>query len=105
MQRVVLEGAAVAFGGGLLLGAALALGGPVLTTLAGVLAVAGTLRVVLMTPPPRAPERPDTITLGLPLREVTAEEQEAAVVGSLTHPDADDAEAGAAVGQPAPVAA
>jgi hypothetical protein len=105
MQRVVLAGAAVALGGGLLLGSAIALAGPILTILAGALGAGGTLGVVLMTPPPRAPERPATITLGLPLREATAEEQEAAVVGTLPQSSADETGPGTAVGRPAPVAA
>jgi hypothetical protein len=105
MQRVVLAGVAVALGGGLLLGAALALGGLVLTILAGVLAVAGVLRVVLMTPPPRAPEQPATITLGIPLREVAVVEPEPADTDTVPYPGPQTAGAGPAVGRPAPVAA
>lgn len=104
MQRVVLAGAAVALGGGLLLGSAIALAGPVLTILAGALGVGGTVGVVLLTPPPRAPEQPATTTLGLPLRDVAAEDQEEAAADTLARPSAGPTEAGA-VGRPAPVAA
>ncbi|WP_277207746.1 hypothetical protein [Isoptericola croceus] len=105
MRRVLLAGSAVAIGDGLLLGSAIALGWTVLALLAITVGGAGTLGVAMMTPPPRPRARPATVTLGLPLREVSTEDLEtaSATEDALVHPGAghDPSTAGQAV----PVAA
>lgn len=113
MRRVLLVGSAVAVGDGLLLGSAIAFGWTVLVLLAITAGAVGTLAVAMLTPPPRTPARPATVTLGLPLRETAAEPEEAtagegavAADDPLAYPAAPEREpAGAVVGRPAPVAA
>ena len=107
MRRVLLTGSAVAIGDGLLLGSAIAFGWTIVALLAITAGAAGTLKVAMMTPPPRAPARPDTVTLGIPLREAPAEEPEEASApdgDTLVHPVAQERDPGAAV-RPAPLAA
>lgn len=95
MRRVLLAGSIVAVGDGVLLGTTIALGWTALTVVAVVLGAAGVAVAMAVTPPARAPARGATVTLGLPLREVAPREAAQEVT----------TEAGAAVGQPTPVAA
>ncbi|WP_402373581.1 hypothetical protein [Isoptericola rhizosphaerae] len=107
MRRVLLAGSVVAVGDGLLLGSAMAFGWTMVALLAITVGAAGTLGVAMMTPPPRAPARPATVTLGLPLREVTTEDAEDTVPdgGPLVHPAAQERGPDSAVVRPAPLAA
>lgn len=74
MRRVMLTGSAVALGDGVLLGTTLAQGWTIVAALCAVAGVVGAVWVATATPAPRAPARPSTVTLGLPVREIAAPE-------------------------------
>lgn len=103
MRRVIVVGTAVALGDGVLLGATLALGWTILAALCAVIGIAGAAWVATTAPPPRAPARPSTVTLGLPVREIGAGENAQATDGD---PDrASDLDDEREIGRAAPLAA
>ncbi len=70
MKRVLVAGAVVALGDGIVLGTALALGATTTAIVAAVVGIVGAFVVAMLTPPRRAAAaRPATVTLGLPVRE------------------------------------
>ena len=77
MRRVLVAGLALATVDGAALGAFAALGWTLAAVVALVAGLAGAFVVALLTPPPRAAARPSTVTLGLPLRDAQAVEEEA----------------------------
>lgn len=77
MKRVLVAGTAVAVGDGSLLGIAMALGWTPVVAAAAVAGLVGAVLVALATPPPRAAVAP-TVTLGLPVREATADSPDVA---------------------------
>jgi len=76
MRRVILTGTAVALGDGVLLGTTLALGWPIVAAVCAVAGLVGAGWVATVTPPPRTRPRPSTVTLGLPVRELTSAPEE-----------------------------
>ena len=76
MRRVLVAGLALATVDGAALGAFAALGWTLAAVVALVAGLAGAFVIALLTPPPRAAARPSTVTLGLPLRDAQAVEEE-----------------------------
>ncbi|GGI04778.1 hypothetical protein GCM10007368_02860 [Isoptericola cucumis] len=73
---MLVAGLALATVDGAALGAFAALGWTLAAVVALVAGLAGAFVVALLTPPPRAAARPSTVTLGLPLRDAQAVEEE-----------------------------
>lgn len=76
MKRVLVGGLAVATIDGAALGFFAAFGWTAAAVVALVVGLVGAVVVALATPPPRAAARPSTVTLGLPLRDAQAAEEE-----------------------------
>lgn len=84
MKRVLVAGSVVALGDGTLLGTALALGWTTTTFVALATGIVGAVVVAMLTPPPRAADEHATVTLGLPVQEPEAREEELAKAQDVT---------------------
>ncbi|WP_166844985.1 hypothetical protein [Isoptericola sp. BMS4] len=89
MRRVLVVGLAVATIDGAMLGVAAALGWTLVALAAVVAGLVGAVAVAMSAPPPRrrTAARPSTVTLGLPLRdEDAAEQDDRDAIEPLPHP-------------------